>query len=91
MRSPGDDLLARPALTAQRDGDVLRRDEPDDPIEILHHQRPVSLLRGRQAQAFAARIAAGTAENGQRLMARLTGNYRRGNERHAGHHLRNEP
>lgn len=67
------------------------RERKDGAIEILHHQRPVSLLRGRQAQAFAARIAAGTAENGQRLMARLTGNYRRGNERHAGHHLRNEP
>ena len=65
------------------------RERKDGAIEILHRERPVSLLRGPQAQAFAARIAAGTAENGQRLMARLTGNYRRGNERTAKQHPRN--
>ena len=45
---------------------------------ISHHHRVVTVLRGHKARSFLAKIAEG---NGQELMARVTGNYKRGNER----------
>ncbi len=47
-------------------------------IVITHHGRNATVLRGRKAEAFLAKVADG---NGQELMARATGNYKRGNER----------
>jgi hypothetical protein len=46
-------------------------------------------LRGRQAQAFLAEIESADEADLQQLMARLTGNYKRGNERSAKNHPRN--
>lgn len=46
-------------------------------------------LRGLAARDFLAELAAGNAQDAQQLMARLTGNYRRGNERAAAGHPRN--
>lgn len=47
-------------------------------IVITHHGRPTTLLRGKQAERFLIRI--GT-EDPQQVMARITGNYKRGNEK----------
>lgn len=47
-------------------------------IVIFHHKRPAATLRGTQAEQFLSRIAFG---DPQQVMARATGNYRRGNER----------
>ena len=54
---------------------------------VITHRGPVATtLRGDRAADFVTE-----AENGdaQELMARLTGNYKRGNERAARQHLRN--
>jgi hypothetical protein len=58
-------------------------------VELLHHGRLATTLRGVAAQDFLARVEALDPSAKQRLMARLTGNYRRGNERRAGTHPRN--
>lgn len=55
-------------------------------IDITHHGRPAAVLRGPAAARFLADVADGDA---QQLMARLTGNYRHGNERMAKRHPRN--
>lgn len=58
-------------------------------VEILHRGRVASTLRGKDAADFLAGIEAGDPSDAQQSMARLTGNYKRGNERLAGRHPRN--
>jgi len=55
----------------------------DGSIVISYHTAPVTILRGRSAERFAARIADADAIASQQLMARATGNFKRGNERDA--------
>ncbi|MCP3991495.1 MAG: hypothetical protein GY724_20645 [Actinomycetia bacterium] len=62
--------------TQRKNGDVV----------ITHHGRVASILRGQTATSFVDDVAAG---DGQELMARLTGNFKRGNERQARTHRRN--
>jgi hypothetical protein len=57
-----------------------------DEVRITHHGRPATTLRGRAAADFLDEV---TRVDAQRLMARVTGNYRRGNERVARAHPRN--
>ncbi len=57
-----------------------------DDVVIRHHGVTATVLRGARATDFLAQVAQGDA---QLLMARLTGNYRRGNERTARQHPRN--
>ncbi len=63
-------------------------------VVISHHGRRATVLRGSAANRFLADIE-GVIEDGiengedQELMARVTGNYRRGNERTAKNHPRN--
>lgn len=54
--------------TVRKSGDVV----------ISHHGRQATVLRGRKAEKFLADVAR---RDPQQLMARVTGNYRRGNER----------
>ena len=52
-------------------------------VTITHHGHPAGTLRGKAAAAFRA-FAEGLDEDAdalQQRMARLTGNYKRGNER----------
>ena len=58
-------------------------------VEILHHGRLAATLRGTQAAEFLAELSDPTDSEAQQLMARLTGNYKRGNERLASSHPRN--
>ncbi len=55
-------------------------------IVITHHGRVAATLRGSKASRFLDDAAE---SDDQELMARLTGNYRRGNERQARNHPRN--
>ncbi|MEV0901918.1 hypothetical protein [Actinoplanes sp. NPDC049802] len=55
-------------------------------VEVLHHGRPATVLRGASATRFLTDVETGDA---QELMARVTGNYRHGNERTARDHPRN--
>ncbi len=71
--------MARPTgfdWTQRKNGDVV----------VTHHGRVAATLRGRAATSFVEDVAVGDA---QELMARLTGNYKRGNERQARTHRRN--
>jgi len=47
-------------------------------VVISRHGEVVTILRGVAAQRFLSRVAA---DDPQQVMARATGNYRRGNER----------
>ncbi|MCA1568942.1 MAG: hypothetical protein LC798_01215 [Chloroflexi bacterium] len=59
------------------------RTRADGAIVIQYHGAPVTLLRGRVAERFATRIASADDAAAQQLMARATGNFKRGNERDA--------
>lgn len=64
------------AWTRNADGSVL----------ITHQGRRAAVLRGARAAQFLRDVELG---DEQELMARLTGNYARGNERVARNHPRN--
>ncbi|MEO6413557.1 MAG: hypothetical protein ABIO48_13310 [Pedococcus sp.] len=55
-------------------------------VVVLHHGRRATVLRGVRAQEFLEDVERA---DPQELMARVTGNYRRGNERQARDHPRN--
>ncbi len=54
---------------------------------ITHYGRPATVLRGNAARAFLVDVER---DDPQELMARVTGNYKRGNERTAKNHPRNQ-
>ncbi len=58
-------------------------------VEVLHRGKLASTLRGTDALDFIAEVESGEFADGQQLMARLTGNYKHGNERTASSHPRN--
>lgn len=58
-------------------------------VELLHCGRLAATLRGGDATDFLSELANASDEQAQQLMARLTGNYKRGNERQAAAHPRN--
>ena len=58
----------------------------DGSVKITHHGKHATTLRGQSAAEFLDDVETGDA---QELMARLTGNYKRGNERQARNHPRN--
>ncbi|MGB0112544.1 MAG: hypothetical protein WBP59_04945 [Ilumatobacteraceae bacterium] len=55
-------------------------------VIIEHHGRKAATLRGRAAEDFLDDVSLG---NEQEIMARATGNYKRGNERTSRDHPRN--
>lgn len=55
-------------------------------VVISHHGREAAVLRGEKARQF---VRDAESSDPQLLMARLTGNYKRGNERTARSHPRN--
>ena len=67
--------------------DGFSYEQRGDEVVISHHGRRATVLRGRAAQDFLTDVEDG---DQQLLMARLTGNYRRGNERAARQHPRNQ-
>lgn len=60
--------------------------ERGDEVVVSHHGRVATVLRGARARDFLDDVERG---DPQELMARVTGNYRRGNERQARQHPRN--
>lgn len=58
-------------------------------VQLLHRGVLAATLRGTRAAEFLDEVAAGDAADAQQLMARLTGNYKRGNEGAAAQHPRN--
>ena len=64
---------------AKKDGSVI----------VHHHGRLAATLRGQAAAEFLDEVLGADLGSQQQLMARLTGNYKRGNERTASNHPRN--
>ena len=62
------------------------RKRSDGSVIITHRGRPATTVRGARAAEFLAEVEVG---DPQEVMARWTGNYRRGNERTARSHPRN--
>jgi hypothetical protein len=58
-------------------------------VLIKHRGKRATVLRGHQARAFLEDIELLKFGEQQQAMARLTGNYKRGNERAAKNHPRN--
>lgn len=69
-------------------GFTYRRTKNGD-VEISHHGRRATTLRGDRAADFMEHMNGVDVDSQQQEMARLTGNYRRGNERLAKQHPRN--
>lgn len=65
------------------------RQRKNGEVEILHHGRLATTLRGTEAARFIQEAERGGFAVAQQRMARLTGNYRRGNEGQASSHPRN--
>lgn len=55
----------------------------DGTVFVDHHGRVVTTLRGRAAERFLARVQRMDHAGAQGEMARVTGNFKRGNERRA--------
>lgn len=53
-------------------------------VRILRHGKEVTILRGEAARKFLAKAAGANEAAIQQLCARVTGNYKRGNEGAAG-------
>lgn len=73
------------------DGDLgfTHRQRKNGEVEVLHHGRVATTLRGREALEFVGELDMCLAAEAQQLMARVTGNYKHGNERTASNHPRN--
>ena len=65
------------------------RRRKDGDVEILHRGRLASTLRGNDAADFLTEAQGSELIDLQPLMARITGNYKHGNERLANEHPRN--
>jgi hypothetical protein len=66
------------AFEVRRGGDVV----------ITHHGKRATVLRGARADEFVDEVEGGHESSRQQVMARWTGNYKRGNERAAREHPR---
>jgi len=69
-------------------GFTYRRCKNGD-VEILRHGQVATTLRGDDAHSFLLEVPNPSDPAAQQSMARLTGNYKRGNERLASMHPRN--
>jgi len=71
----GDDPLSSQPFswTRRADGSVI----------VSYHAAPVTALRGNAATRFLTRVDGADESAAQQLMARVTGNFKRGNERDA--------
>ena len=59
-------------------------------VVIRHNGRLATILRNKKAVEFINKLTALSFSEQQQLMARLTGNYKRGNERQSKNHPKNK-
>jgi cytochrome c-type biogenesis protein CcmE len=78
-------------MNNEADGDLgfTYRTRKSGEVQVMHRGRLAATLRGTQALDFIGEVQAGSEADAQQLMARITGNYKRGNERAASAHPRN--
>jgi hypothetical protein len=85
-------ISVAPTAARCHDPDVARADgfefqlRADGSVVIIHRGRTATTVRHGKAAAFLAEVEK---DDPQEVMARWTGNYRRGNERTARNHPRN--
>ncbi|AAF11937.1 hypothetical protein E5E91_12325 [Deinococcus radiodurans R1 = ATCC 13939 = DSM 20539] len=63
------------------DGRYSYRQQKDGRVVVTWYGRPVTTLAGKDAQKFLARVEGLGDHEAQLVMARVTGNFKRGNER----------
>lgn len=61
----------------------------DGSVAITHGGRTVSVIAGKDAARLLARLDQAGPQDIQLALAKITGNFKRGNERAAGRHQRN--
>jgi hypothetical protein len=61
----------------------------DGSIDISHEGRSIMVVTGAEAARLARKLAGASAEEVQMALAKITGNFKRGNERIAANHVRN--
>ena len=57
------------------------QESKDQKVFIFWHGKQVKILKGKQAQKFLAKISGLAHKEAQLVMAKATGNFKRGNER----------
>jgi hypothetical protein len=62
-------------------GQFSYRASKDGKVFIAWHGKTVTTLKGREAARFLSKVESGDEHAAQQLMARATGNFKRGNER----------
>ena len=82
-------LAHAPARVVDADLGFAWRPGKDGAVTIVRNGRMVTVLRGAAAGDFLAEVQGAAPGAAQQLMARATGNYKRGNERTAARHPRN--
>lgn len=75
--------------SAQTDLGFTFRASGQGAVHVCRYGRTVAVLRGPSAEKLLARAEGASPEGIQQLCARVTGNYRRGNEAEARQHPRN--
>ena len=78
-----------PASADDADLGFTHRTRKNGDVEVLHRGRLAATLRGAAAADLLAELSSSDPAAAQQSMARITGNYRRGNERQAQQHPRN--
>lgn len=73
--------MAEDARGELLDGRFDYRELKDGRVVVSWYGRPVTTLAGKEAQRFLKRIAELDDHAAQLVMARVTGNFKRGNER----------
>lgn len=58
-------------------------------VQITHHGKLATTIRGNKASSFIDKMHGADHNDQQQWMARITGNYKRGNEKSAKNHPRN--
>lgn len=53
----------------------------DKKVFLYWYDKQVSILRGKESERFIAKIKAADAKEAQLIMAKITGNFKRGNEK----------
>jgi len=83
--------MMKGAVNPKNDDDLgfSFRPTKDGDVTIFRSGSTVTLLRGDSARSFLTEMREASFPDQQQLMARITGNYKRGNERLAVGHPRN--
>ncbi len=61
----------------------------DGSVAVMHGGRTVSVIAGKDAARLLAKLSNASPQDVQLALAKITGNFKRGNERAAGSHSRN--